>query len=487
MTKKDLISEIARLRKRVSELESETKHGIKEVPKKESKALYRASIEMAPCGIGVYDKKGEILIFNKELKKITGYSKKEIPDVRTWFEKIYPDEKYRKSIFKKMNTTTQEKQSYRIESVITRKDREKRVCQFVSNFSSTGIQTIFVHDITERKQTEEALREGEERLSTFIEKAAVAIAIHDLDGNILLANNLICQFTGYSKDELLSMSVMEIDSAIISQEHRKRYWEKLKAGEYVTFESVLRRKDGSTFIAEIRLVKIIIREQPTILAFTHNITKRKYAEEQIKKDLQEKEILLKEIHHRVKNNLQIIISLLNLQSEQIQDKDAHVAFKHSKNRIYSMALVHEQLYQSGEFSSINIKQYIQSLINKLKIAYRINDRIKINSSISDVTFSIDIAIPCGLILNELITNALKYAFPGRREGIIKIIFRKLKDESYELIVQDNGVGLPSDALKGKKSLGLKLVNILAQQIDGDVQHSRRNGTKYRIVFPESKK
>ena len=214
------------------------------------------------------------------------------------------------------------------------------------------------------------------------------------------------------------MSVSEIDFSIITQKHKKRYWEKLKPGENTTIESVLRRKDSSTFIAEIRLVKIVFREQPMILVFTRDISDRKQAEEQIRKALQEKEILLKEIHHRVKNNLQIIISLLNLQSEQIQDKDALVAFKHSKNRIYTMALVHEQLYQSGEFSSIRIQQYAQSLIDKLKSAYQINERIIFDISISDIAFSIDIAIPCGLILNELITNCLKHAFhASERAGV----------------------------------------------------------------------
>ncbi len=488
MTKKDLINEIAQLRQRVSELEqSEKKHGIEENSKTKVKAPNHDFLEIAPCGIGVYDKNGEILIFNRELEKISGYSRNEIPDVQTWFEKVYPDAEYRKAMFKKMDTTTQDKQSYQIEALITRKDGEKRTCQFVSNFSSSGMQTIFIHDITDRKYIEDALRESEERLGTFIEKAADSIVIHDLKGNILLANNLTSQFTGYSKEELLKMNVAEIDAAIVTQKHRKMHWEKLKPGEYKTIEGIHKRKNGSTYIAEIRLVKIIFKEQPMILVFVRDISNRKYAEEQIKKALQEKDILLKEIHHRVKNNLQIIISLLNLQSEHIQDKDSLVAFKQSKNRIYTMALVHEQLYQSGEFSSIRIKQYVQSLIHKLKSAYQINERIIINTSISDVTFSIDIAIPCGLILNELVTNAIKHAFPRKREGLITIVSRKLKDEFYELIVQDNGIGFPSDAFKENKSLGLKLVNILVQQIDGVIQHSRRNGTKYRIVFPVPKK
>ncbi len=488
MTKKELSNEIVRLRRRVSELEqSEKERRIKANPMKEIEAQCRASIEMAPCGIGIYNKEGKILSFNKELEKISGYSGEEIPDIQAWLGKIYPDEKVRKSIVKELGIATQKKQTYQAESVITRKDGEKRICQFVSNFSSSEIRMVFIHDITERRQTEEALRESEKRLRTFIEKAADAIVIHDLEGNILLANDLACQFTGYSKEELLTMNVAEIDSEIITKKHRKKYWEKLRLGEYTTIEGIHRRKDGSTFIAEIRLVKIILKEQPMILVFVRDISNRKHAEEQIKKALQEKEILLKEIHHRIKNNLQIIISLLNLQSERVRDKDAHIAFRQSKDRIYLMALVHEQLYQSGEFSSIRIKQYVQSLIDKLKRAYQINDRIIIDSSVSDVVFDIDIAIPCGLILNELITNAIKHAFSGRQDGIIKIVFRELRDKSYELIVQDNGVGCPSNTIKETKSLGLKLVNILAQQISGVVRYSRRNGTKYRILFPVSKK
>jgi len=221
-----------------------------------------------------------------------------------------------------------------------------------------------------------------------------------------------------------------------------------------------------------------------VVAVYEDVTERKQAEEQIQKDLKEKVVLLKEIHHRVKNNMNVITSLLSLQSTKINNKEqAMAAFEESRNRIYSMALVHEQLYGSDNLSKIDMKPYIKTISLKLKQFYAIDKDIALELMVNNVFLDVTYAVPCGLILNELITNAYKHAFPGRKSGRIKIAFRQLKDKSYKLTVQDYGVGLPEKVdIETSDTLGLELVNILTEQIEAKLEIRRTKGTTFIIRF-----
>lgn len=216
---------------------------------------------------------------------------------------------------------------------------------------------------------------------------------------------------------------------------------------------------------------------------------RKQAEETIKKSLNEKEVLLREIHHRVKNNMQIISSLLRLQSQTMKDKTYSQVFEESQNRITSMALVHEKLYQSKDLAKIDFNAYIRDMVTGLFQSYGIStDRIKLIFDVGEVSLGINSAIPCGLIINELVTNSLKYAFPDGRKGEIKIIVHEI-DNEMELVISDNGVGIPEVIdFRNTGSLGLKLVSILAErQLKGNVNLNRKAGTEFRIRFKEYKK
>ena len=220
----------------------------------------------------------------------------------------------------------------------------------------------------------------------------------------------------------------------------------------------------------------------------HDITERKRTEEQIKASLREKEVLLKEIHHRVKNNMQVIISLLNLQSKHVKDKRDWEIFKDSQNRIKSMALIHDKLYQSKDLASINFAEYIENLARHLFNTYRVSSSaIKLVADIKDVPLDINTAIPCGLIINELISNSLKYAFPDGREGEIQIKLYASKDDTFSLIVRDNGIGLPEDLdFRNTKSLGLQVVVALVEQLKGTIELDRSEGTAFKIVFKKPK-
>jgi two-component sensor histidine kinase/ligand-binding sensor domain-containing protein len=208
---------------------------------------------------------------------------------------------------------------------------------------------------------------------------------------------------------------------------------------------------------------------------------------ELQKSLKEKEILLKEIHHRVKNNLQVICSLLNLQVKNIDNPKAIDVFMESRNRVRSMAIIHENLYQTSNFVKVDFNNYIHNLVHELSHSYGIDPTIiELQIDVRDVSLGIDYAVPCGLILNELISNAIKHAFPSKRKtkAKIKIFLRELKKNVIEMVVQDNGVGISKDIDIGKTdSLGLRLVDILAEkQLDGKIYVDRTRGTKIQIKF-----
>jgi two-component sensor histidine kinase len=201
-----------------------------------------------------------------------------------------------------------------------------------------------------------------------------------------------------------------------------------------------------------------------------------------------KQLLLKEIYHRVKNNLQIIISLLNLQSQKTNDKKTIEIFKESQNRIKSMALIHERLYKSKNLAGINFKEYANDLVNNLFRSYGVQSGI-INFKIDmdDVILNLDTANPCGLIITELVSNSLKHAFPAERKGEILIKFNSDNNENLTLIVRDNGIGFPTDIdFKKTNTLGMQLVTSLVGQLKGIIELDINNGTEFKITFKEKK-
>ncbi len=213
---------------------------------------------------------------------------------------------------------------------------------------------------------------------------------------------------------------------------------------------------------------------------------RKRGEEALKASLHEKEVLLKEIHHRVKNNMQVISSLLSLQARHLQDPKAIGMFKDSQHRIRSMALVHEKLYQSKDLSRIDFGQYLENLVVYLVHSYRVDSgRLGLKIDVGDTALDINTAIPCGLIVNELVTNALKHAYPGEREGEIRVALRPGADGRFTLTVADNGVGWPEGTdFRTTDTLGMQLVNMLVDQLDGNISLEKGPGTAFQITFRE---
>ena len=343
-----------------------------------------------------------------------------------------------------------------------------------------------VRDITERRQAEDALKESEEKLRMILASSPDAITVADLNGNIIECNQATLDVHGFSaKEELIGRSAFDLIAPKDQQRAMENTKKTLEQGSVKNLEYTLLTKDGREFPAE--LSASVIRDSSgkviSLVAITKDITYRKTAEEQIKASLKEKEVLLKEVHHRVKNNMQLISSLLTLQAREVDDEKLSEKFNESQNRIRSMALVHDKLYQSENLANINFAEYIRDLAHKLFQTYTARGRITLKPDLEDVLISIDSAIPCGLILNELISNSLKHAFPEGQEGEVKITLSSFDENKIELVVSDNGVGIPENLdFENTKSLGLQLVNMLVKQLDGKIDLNRTGGLEFKVIF-----
>jgi two-component sensor histidine kinase len=254
-----------------------------------------------------------------------------------------------------------------------------------------------------------------------------------------------------------------------------------------------RKKDGSIIYVDITSHSLTYRGKGAWLALCHDVTERIKAEEVIRKNeerikssLKEKEILLKEVHHRVKNNLQVISGLLNLQAHHITDPGAKEVYKESQNRVITMGLIHEELYQSKDLAQVDFAAYIQNLSSNLFASYgKEHSNVDLVLDAEHIEMIVDTAIPCGLIVNELISNSLKHAFPMEKEGEVRVDFYSMGNGVYRLSVADSGVGLPEGFdFRRSKSLGLQLVTVMTELLGGTIELNRDGGTTFIITFRE---
>jgi PAS domain S-box-containing protein len=352
-----------------------------------------------------------------------------------------------------------------------------------------------VTDITELRLAEDLLNKSKQFAETVLSSMKDAISIIDVNNfRIIDVNSVFLKIYGMKKEEAIGKSCYAIThkraEPCIPPDDICPLIDTLNSGEDSTAEHVHYMKDGQKRYVEVSTSPIMENGKiAKVIHVARDITDRKLAEVKIKASLKEKETLLKEIHHRVKNNLQIVSSLLDHQTQYIKDKNVIDIFTESQNRIASMALVHEKLYQSKDLGKIDFYDYINDLVANLFQSYVENSgKITLNMNIENIQIDIDYAIPCGLIINELITNSLKYAFPEGRKGEIKILFRKTDEDLFELMIGDNGIGLPPDLdFRKTNSLGLHLVTILAEnQLHGEINLNRNGGMEFQIKFRGTK-
>ena len=326
----------------------------------------------------------------------------------------------------------------------------------------------------------------EKRFKRLVENMSDMISLIDKNGIIRYANSACEKYLGYSSDELIGKSIYDF---IDLEDHplvKKNLLFTHRNSVHDRFEFRMFHADGSIFWVET-FGSFLLDEKPElerIVIAGRDITERKSAHYLLEQNLKEKEILLKEIHHRVKNNLNIISSLLRLQARNIMNiNQAKNALKESEKRVFSMALIHKKLYDSDNFSFIEMQSYINSLAKELLFSFNALGKIEYFIEAENIFLDLNTAIPCGIILNELITNSIKYAFPEINNAKISISFKR-NEKLYNLIFQDNGVGISSEiSLETVNSMGLRLIYLLVKQLNGSVKIEVENGTKFSFEFP----
>ncbi len=342
-----------------------------------------------------------------------------------------------------------------------------------------------VRDITERRNQERALRESEERFKSILENVVEMFFIADGSLHAEYLSPRCADICGYTSEEMLARPTLwsetihpEDKTAVLRQADAQ-----LRSGAKSAHEFRILRKDGSA-----RWVRAVANPKmgadgklQRVYGTVTDITEF----ESLRSSLNEKEVLLKEIHHRVKNNLQIVISLMRLESRAFSEERVRAALKDLETRIRAMALVHEHLYHSSDLAKIGFKDYVKGLCQELFRTYRADGgRIALEIDAEAVALDIERAIPCGLIINELLTNAIKYAYPGKRTGLLRVAIRNTSDHQVEIVVSDDGIGIPDTLdIRRSQTLGLQLVTTLVEnQLKGKVELERAGGTRFSIHF-----
>ncbi len=382
-----------------------------------------------------------------------------------------------------------------VENRVINAQGEVRWTQWVNRLllSPEG-QTIEVQsvgrDVTDLKLAEQALRRSEERLQLALEASGDGIWDWNIVTNEIYYSPQYFQMLGYHPDELPHTvdtwtALMHPDDLPWVLELLDRHF--ANPAVCYEFDYRLRTKTGDwKWVADYG--KVVARDatgKPLRMIGTHrDVSDRKHAQDRIAASLQEKEVLLKEIHHRVKNNLQIVDGLLKMQSRRSTDPQASAVLRDSQSRIASIALVHEKLYRSEDLANIDFGQYLRDLTIHLFESYNVSsDRIQLRNRVNGVHLEIETAIPCGLIVNELVSNSLKYAFPADRSGSIVIDLRQIAVDHFTLIVEDDGIGLPPTFnIHQTRSLGMTLIQGLVEQLEGTLAIATSPGTKFTISF-----
>ncbi|WAC05798.1 MAG: PAS domain S-box protein [Methanoregula sp.] len=480
-----------------------------------SERKYRDLVELLPQTVFELDEQGIVTTANSIALKSFGYSKEDLENGLNAFDVIAPEDRdrARENVQRVLNGEI----PGGIEYTALRKDGSTfpviiYTDAIIRENKPAGVRGVLLIDITERKRAEEALRaayENAKELSFIVNHSPAVAWLWKAEPGwpVEYVSDNIGSF-GYTPDEFTggriayASIIFEDDLPRISAEV-ERYTQEGRS-EFSQEYRIVTKSGDIRWVYDWTWVRR--DEDGTVTHYqgiTLDNTDRKLAEEWLKKfseeleakvaertealnkSLHEKEILLKEIHHRVKNNLQIVASLLNLQSRQITDPATLAMIRESQNRIKAMALVHERLYRSEDISSIDVSDYVRFMGTNLFNFYGVTPAtVRLTVDISDIRVDINRAIPLGLIINELLSNSLKYAFPSGRKGTIAVTGKK-DDGTIRIIVQDDGAGIP-ESLDWKKteSLGLRLVNSLTEQLQGTIELDRTVGTKFTIVVKE---
>ncbi|MBL8499994.1 MAG: PAS domain S-box protein [Nitrosomonas sp.] len=450
--------------------------------------MMHLAVEASPNGMVMTDCDGKIVMVNSATEKLFGYSRQELIGhsievlIPARFRHHHPG--YRQAYISESKSRSM---GHGRDLYGLHKSGKEFPVEVGLNPVETEHDGIFVLaaivDITDRKHAEEMIH-------LAVEASPNGMVMTNHEGKIMMVNTTTEALFGYQREELLGQSI----EVLIPESHRAHH--PALRSDFIKHPSTRamghgrdlhgQHKNGKEFPVEVGLNPIQTPRGVMVLASVIDITERKSQEEQLKAALKEKDLLLSEIHHRVKNNLQIIDSLLGMQSDMLNNSAAISVLKESQNRVKSMALIHQVLYQSLDFSRTDFSSFIQSLVDNLSVSYALDtSRIVVNiDTDQEVLLPIDVSIPLGLILNELCTNAMKYAFTESRCGHIDISLKRQNLEQLLVCISDDGVGIPDNFdIENTQSLGLQLVQLLSEQISAELTIQRKNPTRFSLIVP----
>jgi PAS domain S-box-containing protein len=457
-----------------------------EVATKRSNETYRHIVEAAPNAMVMIDQSGLIVMVNAQTEHVFGYDRSETLGkpiemlVPARYRIVHPVLRKNFFIAPQSRPMGEGRDLHGL-----RKDGSEFPVEIGLNPIETEEGTLVLSsiiDISPRKRLEERFRR-------VVEAAPSAMVMISRSGMIEMVNNQAERVFGYSRSEMLGQPVEMLVPGRFRHGHpglRSAFFADPQSRPMGAGRDLYAlRKDGSEFPVEIGLNPIETEEGSMILSAIVDISDRKQKEDRIQAALEEKNILLAEIHHRVKNNLQIVHSLLDLHSNRLTDQVAIDMLRESKNRVSSMALIHQVLYQSKDFAAVDFCTVLESLVPTLVQSYRVSPAtVDVEIDADKISLPLNAAIPCGLIVNELIANALKHAFPECRCGRIRIRLKPEEPARVMLAVEDDGIGIaPTIDLDQMDTLGLQLVHLLTSQIGGTIEIERADPTRFTIRFP----
>lgn len=460
-----------------------------------SEMYYKTIFENTGTATVIVEDDKIISLVNSEFEELYGYSKEDIEGKLKWTDFVADkDDLERMKKYHKLRSNNPASAPKKYEFKFRDSNKEIRdVFATVALIPGTRKRLISLLDITDKKKSRKVLRENKAKLRIAMDMAKLVYWEYDVKSDMFTFDNQFYSLYGTSieKEGKTKMSSEEYakrfippeESSLVAEEISKA----LKTDDpdyFETIEHSIIREDGEKRFILVSFGIIKDKKGHTIKTYGANqdITERKISEEKLKSSLKDKELLLKEIHHRVKNNMQIVSSLLNLQSSYLNDENAKNAFNESQKRIRSISLVHESLYLSDNLTSINFEDYVKTMVTGIINSYNAHG-IDVKYNIENIMFNIETAIPCGLIINELVTNSIKHAFPLNK-GLI-IIEIAHESDKIKLIISDNGIGLHESLFKGKdNSLGLQLVKMLADQLDAELKINNTEGTTFTLIFEE---
>jgi PAS domain S-box-containing protein len=455
---------------------------------KKSEERYKILLESTPLGIYYNDFSGRFLYGNPRAEEIIGYKKEELIGKNFLKLKILPVGQIKKAA-KLLALNRMGRSTGPDEFTLKRKDGSKRHVEVTTQMIVLDGKKVvmgLVQDVSDRIRVEMKLKESEEQYRSLFEGSPDAVFLADpKTGKIIDANPAASHLLLRSRKEMIGMHQSELHPPRLEAYAKEKFdLHARQTGAPIAVESVVLRSDGEEVPVEVLAQKTVIAGRPILQGIFRNIKERKRAEEQIKTSLREKEVLLRELHHRVKNNVQVMASLLRLQTGHIKNKKMQDMINSYLGRIQSMGIIHEKLYQSEDLARINLSHYIRSLATHLFHTYGVNtNAVKLRVEMEDVHLDINRAIPLGLIINEIVSNSLKHAFPLSKKGEVFISLQSTDEANAVLKIIDTGIGIPKEIdSKNPQSLGLQLVNDLVKQIGGRFELTREKGTVFKITF-----